>query len=395
MCVCGIIAEYDPFHTGHVRQITAVREALGDCAVVCVMSGNWTQRGAPAIAEKHLRAKLALLGGADLVLELPTVWAASTAESFARGGVALLEGTGVVTHICFGSECGDVGRLRQVAQCLDSPVYHAGLRRFLDEGMPFAACRQAAVEGLLGEDLASLLSTPNSNLGVEYLRSLNALNSKIEPFTVRRQGALHGEGPKDGCASGSWLRALLREDRWEETAPYLLPGEGELLAASPLADFRLAERAVLARLRTMTEDDWTALPDSGEAEGLPQRLARAGQSCASLEEFFELAKTKRYPRARLDRLVLWAFLGLTAADIPKSPPYLRVLGFHERGREVLREMKDRAALPILTKPAHARELDEPGRHLFELEARCTDLYGLCLPQVPPGGAEWLRGPTRL
>ena len=395
MRVCGIIAEYDPLHTGHARQISAVREALGDCAVLCVMSGNWTQRGAPAIAEKHLRARLALLGGADLVLELPTVWAVSSAESFARGGVSLLEGTGVVTHLCFGSECGDVDKLRQVAECLDSPVYHAGLRRFLDEGMPFAACRQAVAEGLLGKEPAALLSAPNNNLGVEYLRSLHALGSKIEPFTVRRQGALHGEGPKDGYTSGTYLRTLLREGRFEETAPYLLPGEGELLFASPLADLCRVERAVLARLRTMTEDDWAALPDAGAAEGLPKRLAQAGRRCASLEEFFALAKTKRYPRARLDRLVLWAFLGLTAADIPETPPYLRVLGFNERGREVLREMKDRAALPILTKPAHARELDESGRRLFGLEARCTDLYGLCLPELPPGGMEWLRGPARL
>ena len=395
MRVCGIIAEYDPFHTGHARQISAVREALGDCAVLCVMSGNWTQRGAPAAAEKHLRARLALMGGADLVLELPTVWAAASAESFARGGTALLAGTGVVTHLCFGSECGDADQLRQVAECLDSPAYHGGLRRFLDEGMSFAACRQAAVKGLLGEELSSLLSAPNNNLGVEYLRALNAIGSKIEPFTVRRQGALHGEGPKGGYASGSWLRSLLREGRWAEAAPYLLPGEGELLSAAPPADLRLAERAVLARLRTMTAETWAALPDSGESEGLPQRLERAGRSCASLEEFFERAKSKRYPRARLDRLVLWDFLGLTAADIPEAPPYLRVLGFRARGQELLREMKDRAALPVLTKPAHAKELDETGRRLFELEARCTDLYGLCLPQVPPGGAEWLHGPAKL
>ena len=392
MRVCGIIAEYDPFHTGHARQISAAREALGECAVVCVMSGNWTQRGSPAIAEKHLRTKLALLGGADLVLELPTVWASSTAESFARGGVSLLDGTGVVTHLCFGSECGDADRLRQVAACLDSPTYRAGLRRFLDEGMSFAACRQAVVRGLLGEELASLLSAPNNNLGVEYLRALNALGSQITPMTVRRHGALHGEEPRDGFASGTFLRALLREGRWDEATPYLLPGEEALLSASPLADFRRAERAVLARLRTMTAEDWAALPDSGEAEGLPERLAQAGQSCTSLEEFFALAKTRRYPRARLDRLVLWAFLGLTAADIPEAPPYLRVLGFNERGREVLRETKDKATLPILTKPAHARDLNETGRRLFELEARCTDLYGLCLPEIPPGGAEWLRGP---
>lgn len=156
-----------------------------------------------------------------------------------------------------------------------------------------------------------------------------------------------------------------------------------------------AERAVLSRLRTMTADDWAVLPDSGEAEGLPRRLERAGRQAATLEEFFDLAKTKRYAHARLRRLALWAFLGLTAADRPDCPPYLRVLGFNGRGQEVLREMKRRAVLPILTKPAHARALDEAGRRLFELESRCTDLYGVCMESVPPCGMEWTNSPVVL
>ena len=158
---------------------------------------------------------------------------------------------------------------------------------------------------------------------------------------------------------------------------------------------RRVERGLLARLRTMTAGDWAALPDSGAAEGLPPRLERAGKQCRSLEEFFQLAKPRHWTHARLRRLVTWAFLGLTRADRPDAPPYLRVLGFNARGQELLKAMKAQAALPILTKPAHARELAEPGRRLFALEARCTDLYDLCLPEVPAPGREWTTGPVRL
>ena len=131
------------------------------------------------------------------------------------------------------------------------------------------------------------------------------------------------------------------------------------------------------------------------AEGLPQRLERAGKGCTTLEEFFDLAKTKRYTRARLKRLVLWAYLGLSGSDVPATPPYLRVLGFSDRGRELLKAMKDRASRPILTKPAHARQLAEPGRALFELESRCTDLYDLCYATVPTPGREWNTDPVIL
>ena len=145
----------------------------------------------------------------------------------------------------------------------------------------------------------------------------------------------------------------------------------------------------------MTPADWAALPDSASAEGLPDRLTRAGRDARTLEEFYELAKTKRYPHARLRRLVLWAFLGLRAKDRPERPPYLRVLAVGQRGRDILRIMKQTAALPVLTKPAHVRELDGICRQIFDIEVRCTDLYGLCLPQIPPGGREWREGPAIL
>lgn len=401
MQIIGIVAEYNPFHSGHAYHLARTRQILGgDAAVLAVMSGNWVQQAGCAIADKWLRARMALMGGADLVLELPTVWAASSAESFARGAVSLLDACGVVDALSFGSECGELPPLKEAAACLDSEAYRAGLTRLLKGGLPFAAARQAAVQDILGCQ-AQLLSTPNNNLGVEYLRALSALDSPITPITVPRRGAAHNSlsdpARPPRFLSATQLRQQVLEGRWDEAEPYLVLGGRAMLQASPTGLPRLdrVERAMLARIRIMTAGDWALLPDSGAAEGLPQRLERAGRRCKSMEEFFTLAKTRRYTHARLRRLALWAWLGLTSADIPARPPYLRVLGFNARGREVLRSMKKQADLPVLTKPAHARGLDGTGRRLFELEARCTDLYGLCFENIPTPGREWTTGPVIL
>ena len=400
MNTIGIVAEYNPFHTGHAHQIVQSRRFLGeDSAVAAVMSGNWVQQADCAVADKWSRAELALMGGVDLVLELPTPWAVSSAESFARGAVSILHAAGVVDHLSFGSECGRVEPLAAAAACLETPAYRAALSRYLDKGLSFPAARQRGVEEILGEG-ADVLSTPNNNLGVEYIRALNALHSPIRPITVPRRGAAHNSLTEPGetrpdFLSATQIRRYLRAGDWDGAQPWLVPGGRTLLEGSSngLADLGRVSRAMLAKVRTMTAGDWAVLPDSGAAEGLPQRLEQAGQRCTSMEEFYELAKTKRYTHARLRRLALWAWLGLTAADIPAVPPYIRVLGFNDRGRELLREMKEKASLPILTKPAHARELEEEGRRLFALEARCTDLYDLCLAQVPVPGREWTTGPV--
>ena len=405
MHIAGIVAEYNPFHTGHGYQLFATRQALGeDCAVVAVMSGNWVQQADCAVADKWLRARLALLGGVDLVLELPTVYATASAEQFAKGAAGLLEGCGVVDYLSFGSECGQVEPLRAAARCLDSPECQAAIRRRAGMGENFAACRQAAVEERAGRETANLLARPNNNLGVEYIRALNALGSRIHPMTVLRRGAEHGGlvPSRDGACPPAFLSATqirldLQQGRWDQAEPYLIPGARPLLeqSASPPPSLSQVSRALLAMVRTMGAEDWARLPDSGAGEGLPRRLERAGRSCTSMEEFFRLAKTRRYTHARLRRLVLRAYLGITGADIPASPSYLRVLGFNLRGQELLGQMKRKAALPILTKPAHARELTAPGRKLFALEARCTDLYDLCRNHIPAPGREWTTGPVIL
>lgn len=382
METAGIVAEYNPFHRGHAWHIAETRRRLGgDAPVVCVMSGHWVQRGECALEDKWLRAALALDRGADLVVELPTPWAMASAEPFARGAVSLLAATGVVDVLSFGSETGELAPLEEAAAALDAPDYPERLRAALGRGLSFPAARQEAAG-------AACLSAPNNNLGVEYLRSLRALGSTIRPLTVPRQGVGHDGPAAGGFASASELRRLLRAGRGEEAAPYLTaPWSGEL------ADMQHIERAVLARLRTMGEGDWAALPDGGGAEGLPSRLAKAAREAVSLEDFYTRAKTRRYPHARLRRLALAAFLDLRAAERPAAPPYVRVLGLGGRGRALLRKMKDTCPLPVIVKPAQVRELDGPALALFQAEARYTDLYGLCFPAPRPCGAEWIHSPV--
>ena len=386
MTVAGIVAEYNPFHLGHAYHLARTREVLGpDGAVVCAMSGHWVQRGECAVADKWTRAALALAGGADLVLDLPTPWAMASAETFARGAVGLLEATGVVELLSFGSEEGVLEELRQAADTLDAPDYPARLREELGKGLSFPAARQAAAG-------ARCLSAPNNNLGVEYLRALRGLGSAITPMTVARRGATHDSGgPVEGFASASHIRTLLREGRSGEAAPLLPSGALEQLGQP--ASLSWAERAVLAWLRTMEEADWALLPDGGATEGLPARLVRAARQAASLEDFYTLAKTKRYTHARLRRLAVGAFLGLKKEDRPTAVPYVRVLGLNERGQVLLKQMKKSCSLPILTKPAQARDLDGPAWALFEAESRYTDLFGLCFPTPRPCGLEYTTSPV--
>lgn len=395
MPTAGIIAEYNPFHLGHAWHIAETRRVLGaDSPVVCVISGHWTQQAGCPVTDKWTRTRMALLGGADLVLELPTPWAVASAERFARGGIEVLSATGVVEALSFGSEAGELRDLAAAARCLDSGGYHTQLRCQLGRGVSFPAARQAAAGALIGS-AADCLSAPNNNLGVEYLRAIRALGSPLTAITVPRRGAGHNTAdPVGGFASATHIRGLLTRGNRQDAEALMPPEAAAILKNAQLADLSRCERAILARLRTMKAEDWAALPDSGAAEGLPERLLRSARQAASLTEFYDTAKTRRYTHARIRRLALCAFLGLTD-PLPRRIPYLRVLGFHARGQALLKQMKASAALPVITKPAHIRTLNEEAQRLFRLESRCTDLYALCLEQPWPCGREYTATPVIL
>lgn len=382
MSVVGIIAEYHPFHRGHAWQIAEVRRRLGDdTTVVAAMSGNFVQRGDMAVFSKHARAEMALLGGADLVLELPTPWACATAERFAQGGVAILAGTGVVTHLAFGCETGELPPLADVAAGLQHPGFPDLLRGYLAHGMTFAAARQAALTELVGSS-ADALASPNNALAVEYLRSLAELAPAVLPLALPRIGSAHDSDELGVYPSASAIRrVLLSGEDWsslvgEETAAIM---EREMEAGRAPVTMKAAERGVLARLRSMEESAF--LPFDGGNEGLYRRFYAAVHSSVGVEGILETAKTKRYSLARLRRMLMHCYLGVPEAAQGALPPYLRVLGANERGRGLLRQMRKSASLPIITKPADARKLDETARSVFLSEAACTDLYTLAMPDL--------------
>ena len=388
MAVAGIIAEYNPFHRGHAWQIVEIRRRLGeDTAVAVCMSGSFVQRGDFALLGKHARAEMALAGGADLVLELPTPWSAAGAEGFAQGGAALLDGTGVATHLAFGCECGDLEPLRTVAECLDSPAYHVLLRQFAGGGVTFAAARQAAVQALAGE-AAECLSRPNNALAVEYLRALRERGSAMEPLALPRVGAGHDSGEESDCPSASAIRSrIFAGGDWKAMLPEASAAilSREMEAGRAPVRLENCQRAVLFQLRRMGEEDFR--PYDGGNEGLYHRFYAAVHSGATIEEILSAAKTRRYPMARLRRMLLQSCLGVPQARRGETPPYLRVLGASERGRALLGEMRLTASLPVITKPGHVRRLGAEVQRVFDQEARCTDLYALAYPDLGQAAPE--------
>ncbi len=388
MEIVGVVCEYNPLHMGHERMLRQLREQ-GAGAVVCAMSGNFVQRGEGAVVGKLARAEMALRCGADLVLEIPTPWAAATAEVFARGGVEVLRRTGVVTALAFGAECPDVESLGLVAGALDTEDYRAALHRCETGNRTFAARRQAAVAELVGPERAALLGQPNNILAVEYLRCLRG--TPIRPVAIPRTGAGHDETEeKDGAISASRLRELLRRGETERALAYMPPAAAdvlrrELARGMAPASMDRCERAVLDRLRRMEEEDWKRYDGGGE--GLYHRLYQSSRDAADLPELLERAKTKRYPMARLRRMVLSAWLELPAP--PEHVPYLRLLGANDTGRRLLRRMKD---VTILTKPADVARLGAAAEELFRRECRWSDLYALTRPCLTPCGEEWRMTP---
>ncbi len=392
MLTAGIIAEYNPFHFGHALLISRLRQ-LGATHVAVVMSGNFVQRGDAAVLSKWARAKQAMLSGADLVVELPLPWALSGAEKFATGGVSLLSALGA-DIIGFGSECGDMERLRSAAQALASPLLGETMRKELASGKTFASARQCAVESLFGAETAEILREPNNILGIEYLKAAEKLHAELVPWTVHREGPSHdSECPEGTSASARQIRSLLLEGRncselMPESAWQIL--SRETAEGRAPADLRCAERAILAKLRCLSRAEFSQLPDL--SEGLENRIFSALQKASTLEELYILAKTKRYPLARIRRIVLSAFLGLKACHGAGLPPYLRVLGINgENGTQLLKQAAGKASLPILTRSADFLGLKGGAKTIGDLENRSSDLYALCMPKVLPCGSDRTSG----
>lgn len=361
MKIAGIICEYNPFHLGHLRQFSLIRETLGDdTAIVCVMSGNYVQRGMPAAWDKFARAKAALSCGADVVLELPVTAVLRSAEGFADAGVAILTGFGC-THLCFGAECGSAEPLMALAQTMRTDTFCHRLREELDKGLPYAAAQQHAAN-----DMNGLLSSPNNILGVEYCKAILRQNSTMIPVAVQRNGNYHAQTPDQAEPSATAVRNLLPNGPWQK---YLPEEAANVLADAPQFDLHWGERAVLARLRSLTDDQWEQTAHG--SEGLWRKAMKASRNCSDFESIINAVKSKRYPRTRIQRLLLCAYLGITGEMLNAPLPYVRVLAVSQRGRALLRQARDSELLPLI----NAGETPAQ-KEYFRLETVAADLYTL-------------------
>lgn len=396
MNVIGIVGEFNPFHLGHAAHFRASREALGeDAPIVCVMSGDFVQRGGPAVFNKHARAEAAVLGGADLVFELPLPWCNASAERFALGAVGLLDGLGVVSHLSFGSEVGSLAPLTALALAAAEPETVQRVKEQMESGMPFAAAREKVLHETLGEE-ARLLQTPNNILAVEYLKALFALRSGMQPMTTLRSESRH-DGMTDGPVRGAGqLRTML--EAGEDIRPFVPEAVGKVFARERAAGrgpvvLERMEQALMSRLRMLSQDDFCALPDA--TEGLGNRLYKAVRDEGSLMAVLAAVKTKRYPLSRLRRMVMAAVLGVREGMTEGAPPYARLLASTERGRDLLRDAAARTGTPIVTKPASVRELSAQAQDVFALTAAARDFYvlGYEAAEERRGGSDWRTSPV--
>lgn len=376
MRVVGVIAEYNPFHLGHAHHLAEARRLAKADAVVVVMSSVFTQRGEAAILSPAERARMALASGADAVFALPAAWAVRDAEHFALGGAAILAGLGC-DAISFGTEAIELSALQRAASLLEQPDerFQADVRSRMNDGLPYPAAISAAMEAAL-PGCGALLSQPNSTLAVCYLRALLRLNAAMDVVPVQRIGGYHASSLDEPLPSATALRGAILRGDWRSVSA-AMPEEACAVLRQAAAEGRIhrpdaLDSALLYRLRTMSPEDYAALPDV--SEGIENRLMAAAQTARSREELLQTAKTRRYPYARLSRLATHALLGFTNDTFSAEalPQAAWLLGFRRDSKELFAHFKTRGTLPIIGKAA---DLDRT-LPWFAKEMRAYDIWAL-------------------
>lgn len=351
MKIAGVIAEYNPFHQGHALHLARTRALTGADYVIVIMSGNYVQRGAPAMFDKYTRARAALLHGADLILELPPSVSTASAEYFALGAVSLLADTGIVTDLCFGSECGDLSSLQTISSLLavESNAYKTSLRQFLRAGVSYPKARMKALEQCGHSVCADLLLEPNNLLGIEYLKALQRLDSTICPHTIQRLGAHYHRQDETttGPASASGIRAMLLEAHGIFTPRITaqLPSS-EIYQVydgrSPLTEDTFS-LLLLERLRRTPKEAFSRYFDV--TEELSNRIHNCLDDFTSFSQFTDLVKTKHLTRTAVSRALLHILLEITTYEPAKA---LRVLGFRQEAASLMQELSVHGRLPLVT-----------------------------------------------
>lgn len=371
----GIVCEYNPFHKGHLYHIRKTKEAGADF-IVCVMSGNFVQRGECAYADKWTRAKAAVLCGADVVIDLPVPWACASAENFAKGSVGLLCDFGI-DMLSFGSEWDDPQLLRKCADSLDDRAVALLLKEKMSSGLSYPMALCEAVGELYGEKEREVLSSPNSTLAVEYIRALKTLSPDVKIFPVKRKGSGHdSEEIIEGTASASKIRAFRSLSDGESYIPenvYSLL-EKEFIEGNGPYMLKKGERAILSSLREMKKEDYSLYVT--DTSGLANRIYDAAQTADSVESLYEKAKSKNFTHSRIRREVMNLFLKIPKDMSKEKVPYIRILAVSEKGLSLLGKAKENSSVPIITRHGEASALSGRAKEVYELQCSSTDKFAL-------------------
>lgn len=388
--VLGIIAEYNPFHNGHLYHLEQAKKMTNCEYSVCIMSGNFVQRGDTAILDKWTRTKMNLENGIDLVIELPTVYATSSSENFAMGAIKLLDSLKVVDYLSFGSENCEIDILNNIATVLyeEPKQFTSILSHELSKGISFPKARENALLMYLNniQKYSNIVNQPNNILGIEYLKALKSLKSHIIPSSVQRKKVYYNsQHIVDEYASATAIRELLRRENFDEIRP-VMPDSSYMLMRQQfengtfiesLAEF---EKEIIFKLRTMTTLEIAKLPDVNE--GLEFAIKNAANSCNNLYDLITMVKSKRYTQTRIQRILVYSLLGITKHDMDISKkviPYARVLGFNSKGKILLSGIsKENPKLNIIT--SVKKFMDESNnknlKSMLEKDILATNIYTL-------------------
>ena len=389
MKICGIIAEYNPFHNGHAYHLNKARELSGADYSVIVMSGNLVQRGTPAIIDKHARTEAALRCGADLILELPSCYATGSAEYFAMGAVSLLDNLDAVTHLCFGSECGDITLLNLIAHIyVNEPAdFQESLRLKIKSGLSFPVARAAALLEVFPELSSSLsvLSSPNNILGIEYIKALLKRNSSITPLTVSRSGTgYHDRELVHPLSSATAIRQAMETDISLDQLTTQLPPEAYEIYKKYFAGSKplfMDDFSALLHYKLISEQHTGYASYMDVSEDLSDRIKKNIYQFTTISSFCNLLKTKELTYSRISRCLIHILLDIRKSDVSMYVneldyvPYARILGFRKDSAPLLREISRNTKIPLISKLADADKiLNEPAINMLRQDIMVSAIY---------------------
>lgn len=381
MNITGIIAEYNPLHNGHIYHLLETKKICNTDGVVCIMSGNFVQRGEPALIDKWSRTKSAILSGIDLVLELPCIYSLSSAEFFAFGAVSLLNSLGTINNICFGSESGNIKNIEYIAKILSNEPeeYKNYLKYNLDKGLSFPKSRMEALKKFMLENSHTFLDEnemkcSNNVLGIEYCKSLKKLNSTIKPYTVKRKGSLYTDEDLSHYPSATSIRTSLKKSQNADLLKGLIPKSSFSIIKNSIGDitFKDSMFSFLKYKAYTSKNSLRKLPDV--SEGLENKIYDALMNSNNIDEALLSIKSKRYAYTRLNRILTQYYIGFDCYNtdyLRKLPcPYARILGFNERGKEILRLIKLKSSIPLVSK------VNKIENETLNLDIQATKAYSL-------------------